>query len=60
VFPHIYRLDHTLFAIVDDQLRRNEIHAPTVGILLCTGKNGSTVHYALASTSAPTAVEAKT
>ena len=46
----------TYVAIVDDQLRHDEIHAPTVGILLCTGKNGSTVRYALASTSAPIAV----
>ncbi|WP_454042815.1 PDDEXK nuclease domain-containing protein [Cellulosimicrobium sp. Marseille-Q8652] len=43
-------------AIVDDQYRRAEIHAPTVGILLCTGKTGPTVRYALASTSAPVAV----
>jgi hypothetical protein len=42
--------------LVDDQYRRPEIHAPTVGILLCTGKSGPTVRYALASTSAPTPV----
>ena len=46
----------TYVAIVDDQYRRAEIHAPTVGILLCTGKNGSTVRYSLASTAAPIAV----
>lgn len=46
----------TYVAIVDDQLRRPEIHAPTIGILLCTGKAGPTVRYALASTSAPVAV----
>ena len=45
-----------IVAIVDDQYRRPEIHAPTVGILLCTGKSGPTVRYALASTSAPVAV----
>lgn len=46
----------TYVAIVDDQYRRPEIHAATVGILLCTGKSGSTVRYALASSSAPLAV----
>ncbi|WP_435738495.1 PDDEXK nuclease domain-containing protein [Cellulosimicrobium sp. PMB13] len=46
----------TYVAIVDDQYRRPEIHAPTVGILLCTGKSGPTVRYALASTNAPVAV----
>ena len=52
---HIGQLG-TYVAIVDDQYRRPEIHAPTVGILLCTGKSGPTVRYALASTSAPVAV----
>ncbi len=46
----------TYVAIVDAQHRRPRIHAPTVGILLCTGKSGPTVRYALASTSAPVAV----
>ena len=46
----------TYVAIVDAQYRRPQIHAPTVGILLCTGKSGPTVRYALASTSAPLAV----
>lgn len=46
----------TYVAIVDDQYRKAEIHAPTVGILLCTGKRGPTVRYALASTSTPLAV----
>ena len=46
----------TYVAIVDDQYRRPEIHAPTVGILLCTGKSGPIVRYALASSSAPLAV----
>lgn len=46
----------TYIAIIDDQLRRPEIHAPTIGILLCTGKSGPIVKYALASTSAPVAV----
>lgn len=46
----------TYVAIIDDQYRRPGIHAATVGILLCTGKHGPTVRYALASTSAPVAV----
>lgn len=43
-------------AAVDGELRRPDIHAPTVGILLCTGKGGVAVQYALASTAAPVAV----
>lgn len=43
-------------AVVDDLYRKPQIHAPTVGILLCTGKTGSVVRYSLASTSAPVAV----
>lgn len=46
----------TYVAIVDDQYRRPAIHAPTLGILLCTGKSGPVVRYSLASTSAPIAV----
>lgn len=46
----------TYVAIVDDQYRRSDIHAPTIGILLCTGKSAPTVRYALAGTSAPVAV----
>ncbi|WP_051028418.1 PDDEXK nuclease domain-containing protein [Cellulosimicrobium cellulans] len=46
----------TYVAIVDDQFRRPEIHAPTIGILLCTGKTGPTVRYALAGTRVPIAV----
>jgi hypothetical protein len=41
--------------LVDDQYRRPEIHALTVGILVCTGKSGPSVRYALVSTSAPVA-----
>ena len=41
---------------VDGELRRPEIHKPTVGILLCTGRNAAEVRYALAATSAPVAV----
>ena len=43
-------------AIVDDVLRKPAIHAPTVGLLLCTGKREATVRYALASSAAPMAV----
>lgn len=46
----------TYVAIIDEQYRRPEIHARTVGILLCTGKAGPTVRYALAATAAPVAV----
>lgn len=46
----------TYVEIIDDQRRRSEIHAPIIGILLCTGKQGPTVRYALASTAAPVAV----
>jgi predicted nuclease of restriction endonuclease-like (RecB) superfamily len=46
----------TYVAIVDDQMRQAEIHAPTVGILLVTGKAGATVRYALAGSRAPIAV----
>jgi predicted nuclease of restriction endonuclease-like (RecB) superfamily len=46
----------TYVAIVDDQYRKPELHAPTVGILLCTSKSGSTVKYALAAAAAPLAV----
>lgn len=46
----------TYVAIVDDQYRKSAIHAPTVGILLCTGKAGPVVRYSLASTAAPVAV----
>jgi hypothetical protein len=43
-------------AIVDDQLRDPARHAPTIGLLLCTGKNEATVRFSLASTTAPIAV----
>ncbi len=42
--------------VIDDQYRQPAIHAPTVGILLCTGKAGPVVRYSLASTAAPVAV----
>ena len=56
---HIGQLG-TYVAIVDDQYRRPAIHAPTLGILLCTGKSGPTVRYSLASTTAPIAVATTT
>lgn len=43
-------------AVVDDNLRRPQIHAPTVGILLCASRNDSVVRYSLANTTAPMAV----
>jgi hypothetical protein len=43
----------TYVAIVDDKFGRAEIHAPTIGSLLCTGKTGPTVRYALAGTRLP-------
>jgi len=46
----------TYVAIVDDQLRDPEHNAPTVGVLLCTGKNEAIVRFALASSNAPLGV----
>ena len=46
----------TYVAIVDDQMRNPDRHAPTIGILLCTGKNEATVRFALSSTNAPVGV----
>lgn len=43
-------------AAVDGELRRPDLHAPTIGILLCTGKNATAVRYALASSAAAVAV----
>ncbi len=43
-------------AWVDDQLRDRDRHAPTVGILLCAGRNDRVVRYSLAGSSAPLAV----
>ena len=42
-------------AVVDDKLRRAH-HAPTVGLLLCAGRNESVVRYSLGATNAPMAV----
>jgi predicted nuclease of restriction endonuclease-like (RecB) superfamily len=46
----------TYVAIVDSQLRDPARHAPTIGLLLCTGKNEATVRFALGSTSVPIGV----
>ncbi len=42
--------------MVDDELRQPHIHAPTVGILLCAGRNERVVRYALRAAAAPMAV----
>ncbi|MDR1213694.1 MAG: PDDEXK nuclease domain-containing protein [Propionibacteriaceae bacterium] len=42
--------------MVDGLVRNPAIHAPTIGLLLCTGKREATVRFALASTAAPVAV----
>jgi len=46
----------TYVAVVDDRLRRRDRHAPTVGILLCKGRNDTLVRYALAGAPAALAV----
>ncbi|MCE7483545.1 PDDEXK nuclease domain-containing protein [Microbacterium sp. NPDC076768] len=46
-------------ALVDERLRQ-PAHAPTVGILLCTGKNESVVRYALRGTTQPMAISTYT
>ncbi|QAY64722.1 DUF1016 family protein [Xylanimonas allomyrinae] len=46
----------TYVTMVDDLIRKKDVHAPTVGLLLCTGKREATVRYALASTAAAVAV----
>ena len=47
-------------ALVDDKLRRPAVHAPTVGILLCSGRNEQVVRYALGRSTAPMAVSTYT
>lgn len=46
----------TYVAMVDGEIRRPDLHAKTVGILLCTERNDATLDYALASTASPVAV----
>jgi len=43
-------------AWVDANLRVADRHAPTIGILLCAGRNDNVVRYALAGSTAPLAV----
>jgi predicted nuclease of restriction endonuclease-like (RecB) superfamily len=43
-------------AMVDGEIRKPDLHAQTVGILLCTERNDATLDYALASTASPVAV----
>ena len=38
--------------LIDDKLRDKAKHAPTIGILLCTGRNEAIVRYTLANMSA--------
>jgi len=46
----------TYVAVVDDRVRDHALHAPTVGILLCTGGEDAVVRYALSAAAAPVAV----
>ena len=46
-------------AVVDDTMRR-DFHRPTIGILICGGRNNHTVRYALGQTNAPMAVSTYT
>ena len=46
----------TYVAMIDGEVRDPELHAKTVGILLCTERNDATLDYALASTASPVAV----
>jgi len=43
-------------AVVDDTIRKPEIHAPTIGILLCASRNEAVVRYALGASTAAMAV----
>jgi hypothetical protein len=43
-------------SLVEDQMRKPDRHAPTVGILLCAERNDRVVRYALAGTAHPIAV----
>ncbi|WP_405219116.1 YhcG family protein [Agrococcus sp. Ld7] len=46
-------------AVVDDLIRGPQ-HAPSIGILLCSGKNESVVRYALGASAGPLAVSSYT
>jgi len=41
---------------VNTNLRQPDRHSPTIGILLCAGRNDSLVRYTLAGSTAPLAV----
>lgn len=41
---------------VNENLRVRDRHSPTIGILLCAGRNDNVVRYSLAGTTAPLAV----
>ncbi|PBC39654.1 DUF1016 domain-containing protein [Rhodococcus sp. ACS1] len=41
---------------IDANLRDHNQHAPTIGLLLCAGRNDNVVRYSLAGTTAPLAV----
>lgn len=43
-------------AWVDENLRDENLHSPTIGILLCAGRNDNVVRYSLANSTAPLAV----
>lgn len=43
-------------AVVNDTIRKADIHAPTIGILLCASRNEAVVRYALGSSTAAMAV----
>ncbi len=43
-------------AVVDATIRKPEIHAPTIGILLCASRNEAVVRYALGASTAAMAV----
>jgi hypothetical protein len=46
----------TYVAVVDDRGRDHTIHAPTVGLLLCTGRGEQVVRYAPCQRQRPLAV----
>lgn len=46
----------TYVAMIDDRVRDDAIHAPTVGILLVAGRDEQVVRYALSSSANPLAV----
>jgi hypothetical protein len=43
-------------SFVEDQMRKADRHAPTVGILVCAERNDRVVRYSLAGTTHPIAV----